>query len=322
MKNKFIDLVKESFEDKEKLQVLENICELCETFRFNATLEDMIQSLHVWFNEKYGITKMSFLTHESDKKQNCVLFKSGEDYTLDDPYSFYFIINTDTELNAIVTFCADDQSHYDKISKNYTYLETLFFQITPVIENTILRKLYLEHSSVDSVTNVYNREYLLKYIRKKISLSNDTEDSIVFMMVGVDRFKAVIDEFDYAVGDKVLVELAKVIHSNIKSHDIVARLTGDEFLVALLHKRDINEVIQKAQKIIDKFSKVQIIVNENTKQVLKKTVCIGISSYPKDANGIDEVIKNADKFLQEARNKGRGSYAVYEKSQESTIDLF
>ena len=322
MKNKLIDLVKESLEEKEKLIILESICELCETFRDNSSLEDMINSLYAWLNKKYNINKMTFAIYEVERDIDCIFFKEGDVHSFDDVLGFKFVIDTNTEQNGIITFYANDPKHHEKISKNHKYLETLFYQITPVMENAILRKLYLEHSSIDSVTNVYNREYLLKHIHKKISLAHDTEDTITFMMVGIDRFKAVIDEFDYDIGDKVLVELAKVIHGTIKSQDIVARLTGDEFLIAVLHTTDIDKITQKAQKIIDKFSKVEVVVDEETGQVLKKTICIGISSFPKDGNTLDEVIKNADKFLEEARNKGRGSYAVYEKVKESTIDLF
>jgi diguanylate cyclase (GGDEF)-like protein len=141
-------------------------------------------------------------------------------------------------------------------------------------------------------------------------------------MVGIDRFKAVIDEFDYDVGDKVLIELAKVIHSNIKEHDIVARLTGDEFLIALINLNDTDKAVQIAQKIIEQFSKTPIVVNEKTKQVLHKTICVGISSYPKDNNDINQVLKNADNFLYEAKNKGRGKYAIYTPEDDGKVELF
>ena len=55
---------------------------------------------------------------------------------------------------------------------------------------------------------------------------------------------------------------------------------------------------------------------------LKKTICIGISSYPKDNENIDEVLKNADSFLYEAKNKGRSQFAIYTKEDLSSIDLF
>lgn len=322
MKNKLIDLVKETLMYSEKLTILEDICELCETFRFCNTLDELIQSLYEWLHIKYNISKMTFATHDLEKNINCIIFTKGEQFSLDDPHSRYFIINTNTEVNAIITVCADDQLHFNEIDKNRKYLEILFFQIAPIIENAILRRLYIDQASIDSVTNVYNKKYLLEHIHKKIKLADDEEDIITFMIIGIDRFKAVIDEFDYDIGDKVLVELAKVIRGNIKSQDIVARLIGDEFLVAILHTNNMDQIQIQAKKIIDKFADVEVVVNEQTQQTLRKTICIGISSYPKDGNTIDDAIKNADKFLEEARNKGRGSFAVYEKEHESPIDLF
>jgi two-component system cell cycle response regulator len=322
MENKLIDLVKETLLDSNKLNILEDICELCETFRSNKNLDEMVKSLHEWFYQKYNIEKFSFAIHDSDKDLKSILFSKGESFTLNDPFAFYFIINTNTEQNGIVTLCANDKNDYDKITKNYQYLETLFFQITPVIENAILRKLYLEHSSIDSVTNVYNREYLLEYIHKKILLSHDSEDSIVFMMVGVDRFKAVIDEFNYDVGDQVLIALAKVIHARIKSHDIVARLVGDEFLIALPNRVNIESVRQKAQNIIEDFAKVQIEVSPTSNHTLKKTICIGVARFPQDGSSIDDVIKHADSALYEAKNSGRGVFKCFSEIQKGEIELF
>ena len=65
-----------------------------------------------------------------------------------------------------------------------------------------------------------------------------------------------------------------------------------------------------------------MIVDEKTNQKLKKTICIGISFYPEDSDDIDQVIKNADNFLYEAKNRGRGNYAIYQKEEEGIIDLF
>ncbi|MEA2050547.1 MAG: GGDEF domain-containing protein, partial [Campylobacterota bacterium] len=134
-----------------------------------------------------------------------------------------------------------------------------------------IKKFHIEASSIDSVTNVHNRKYMISHIRKMITLSKKENNNITFLMIGIDHFKAVIDEFDYDVGDLVLVELAKVIHSKIKEYDIVARLTGDEFLVALVNLPSTTTAQTIAQKIIEKFAKVRVIVNEDTGQALQKT---------------------------------------------------
>ena len=67
---------------------------------------------------------------------------------------------------------------------------------------------------------------------------------------------------------------------------------------------------------------MEVVVNQETQQVLKKTVSIGISLYPYDGDDITQVFKNADIFLNEAKNKGRSQYAFYKKEEISSIDLF
>ncbi len=270
MGNHLISIVKDIVENKISIELLENICELTEKLNYSFNLDEMVQNIYEWFNQKYQVEDMIFSLTDMNKDITCIILRNGEKFYVDDEFTFYFIIDTRTELNAVISFKAKDKLHYNKIKKDYAHIETLFSQISSTLQSAILKKLHLESSSVDSVTHVYNRKYLLEYINKTISLSNEKKDDITFFMIGIDRFKAVIDEFDYDIGDKVLVELAKTIHSNIKEKDIVARLTGDEFLVALLHVSSENTIKNIAQRIIDGFAKVETIVSEETLQKLKK----------------------------------------------------
>ncbi|MEA2050850.1 MAG: GGDEF domain-containing protein [Campylobacterota bacterium] len=318
---KLIDIVKEVVEDKEKLYIIEEICKLCEDLRYSYNIDEMIQNIYQWFHQNYKIEDFSFSLNELDKNTSCLFFKKGDNFFPDDQLAFYFIIDTKTELNAVISFKAKSKKQYEKIEENYKYIQTLFTQITPVLQSGILKKLHIESTSVDTITHVYNRKYILEYIDKTLLLNNEKKDEITFLMVGIDRFKAVIDEFDFSIGDKVLVELAKVIHKNIKSKDIVARLIGDEFLVALLHPTSQNKIETIAQKMIDDFAKAEVLIDEKRAQTLKKTICIGISTYPKDGETIDGVIKNANNFLYEAKNEGRSKYLTYTK-EENNIDFF
>ena len=143
-------------------------------------------------------------------------------------------------------------------------------------------------------------------------------------MIGIDHYKAIVDEFDHDIADQVLVELAKVIHTNISEFDMVARLTGDEFLVSMLSSNNYNEIVKISENIINDFSKIKISVNENG-DTLQKTICIGIDVYETyDKNdSIDKTIKNADIALYEAKNKGRSQlFKFSDLSEEDTIELF
>lgn len=322
MKNGMLSLIELAIKDKNKLQSLENIYELYDQLQYSENIQEMASSLCDWLKEKYKVQNMKFSLFDLETNISTDIIKKGEEFFLDGDFSFYFIINTHTDMNAIVAFSATNKEHFKSINDDYPFIEVAFFQISPILQNGIMKKHHVEASSIDSVINVHDRKYLIKYINKIISLSNNGEKDIAFLMIGIDRFKAIIEEFDYDVEDKVLIELAKVIHSNIKDFDIVARLTGDEFLVALVNPSSKSTVEKTAQKIIKDFENIKVVVNQESGQILQKTICIGISLFPDDGDEITQVVKNADMFLNEAKNRGRSQYAFYKKEEESSIDLF
>ncbi len=322
MKKEMLALIKQAITDQTKIKSLENIYDLYDQLQYSENLNEMADDLFRWLNFKYNVHNLTFSLFDMEKNFSTAILEKGEEFYLDDQYSFYFIVNTHTETNAVIAFNANNEKEYKAIYDDYVFIEAAFFQISPILQNGIMKKHHVEASSIDSVTNVHNRKYLIDHINKVISLSNKEDKGIAFLMIGIDRFKAVIEEFDYDIGDQVLIELAKVIHSQIRDFDIVARLTGDEFLVALVDISSKEVALQIAQSIIDKFANIEVVVNKETQQTLKKTICIGISFYPEDSNDIQQVLKNSDMFLNEAKNKGRSKYAVYKKEEESSIDLF
>jgi len=322
MKKEMLALIKQAIADQSKIKSLENIYDLYDQLQYSENLNEMADDLFRWLSFKYNVHNLTFSLFDMEKNLSTAILQKGEEFFLDDQYSFYFIVNTHTETNAVIAFNANSEKDYEVIYSDYVFIEAAFFQISPILQNGIMKKHHVEASSIDSVTNVHNRKYLIEHINKVISLSNKEDKGIAFLMVGIDRFKAVIEEFDYDIGDQVLIELAKVIHSQIRDFDIVARLTGDEFLVALVDISSKEVAYQIAQSIIEKFAKVEVVVNKETQQTLKKTICIGISFYPEDSGDIQQVLKNSDMFLNEAKNKGRSKYAVYKKEEESSIDLF
>ncbi|MDC0932383.1 GGDEF domain-containing protein [Arcobacteraceae bacterium] len=322
MKTRMLNLIQLAMDDKTKLKKLEGIYDLYDQLQYSENLNEMANTLFEWLENKYDLKSINFSLFDLKDETTSSILKKGEEFYLDGEFTVYFIVNTHTEINAIISFNTQNETKYNLLTEDKDFLDAAFFQISPILQNGIMKKHHIEASSIDSVTNVHNRKYLIEHIHKIISLSNKKEENISFLMIGIDRFKAVIDEFDYDIGDKVLIELAKVIHKSVKDFDIVARLTGDEFLVALVNLKSNSEAENIAKRIINEFAQAEIIVNENTNQILKKTICIGISSFPEDSNDINQVLKNADSFLNEARNNGRGEVAIYKEEDNSTIDLF
>ena len=77
-----------------------------------------------------------------------------------------------------------------------------------------------------------------------------------------------------------------------------------------------------SEKIIKNFSEQKVVVNEQTKQALMKTICSGISIFPDDASNIDDIIRKSDIALYEARNLGRSKSFKFTEEETNTIDFF
>lgn len=323
MNNAILNLIKESSK-KSNFDTLENIFTLQEQLQYSKSIRQISDDIFDWLQKHYKINNVtiSLFDTKTNLKENILI--KGEEFYLDDSLSLFFIINTHTNQNAIVSFNACSKEHYDRLQVQYQEIEAAFLIISPIIESRVLRKNFIQSQSIDSVTNVYNRKFLTKHLQKLISLSGKECSKIFVLMISVDRLKAVIDEFDYDTGDKVLIKLANVIHSNINEYDLVARVTGDDFLVSLTNSVDTTGVENVIKKIILDFSKVEIPVDLNN-NILQKTICIGYDSLDSNCGKktIDDAIKNADNALYEAKNQGRSSFKAFKDlSEEESIELF
>ena len=324
MKNKILELIKSSGTNEDDFKSLVTIFNLHEQLQYATNIKQAAEDIYEWLNKEFKVDNLNFSLFDINKNYKEEILVKGEEFFLDDNLSHFFIINTHTSLNATVSFSVTSKVHFKIIEAKYNTIEAAFLQISPIIQSCILKKNYIESSSLDSVTNVYNRNYLIENLTTHLRLSNNKQNEIYFLMVGIDHFKAVIDEFDYDIADKVLIELAKIIHSNINEFDMVGRLNGDEFLVSILNNVNEHQAEQIAKKIISDFAEISILVNEKTKQRLKKTICIGFEVYDLNSQStITDCIKNADIALYEAKNKGRSQFFKFsDLSDEDTIDLF
>ncbi len=318
MRNSIIELIKQSASDKVAFETLDSIFKLYEQLQYSSNLNQLASDIFLWLEEEFAIKNMVFSLFDINKNNKTDILAKGDKFYLDDDLSQFFIINTHTNLNATISFCASSEEHSLFLENKYNSIEATFFIISTIVQNAILKKNFIDSASLDSVTNVFSSHYFIENLSSYLKLSNNKQNEIFLLMVGIDRFKAVVDEFNYEIADKVLIELARVIHSNINEFDIVGRLETDTFLVSILSNDDENQVCEVAKKIISDFSKARVIVNEETRQTLQKTVSIGFEKFVLNSNmSLDDAIKNADIALVEAKNRGRGEFLKFSKINSS-----
>lgn len=233
-----------------------------------------------------------------------------------------YIVELSQNVKIIYIIFCNNKEHLNKLEKSYEGLITTFDIISQTLYNKYLEDCIKELSLKDQITGLYNRKYLETYLDNILALSKRENKKVAFLKIGIDKFKAVIDEFDYKIGDKVLIALAKLLKYTVRSSDIVVRVDGDEFLVVLQNIGNKENAIMIAEKLINLFSEEKVLVNEKTNQTLMKTICVGISLFPDNAENIDEILRTSDNALYEARNQGRSRYFVFNDTQMHTIDLF
>ncbi|MFW2606126.1 GGDEF domain-containing protein [Aliarcobacter butzleri] len=318
-----LELIKQSATDENAFKSLESIFNFYEQLQYATNIKQVAEDIFVWLNKDFDVNNLIFSLFDINKSIKEDILIKGKEFYLDDDLSHFFIVNTHTNLNATVSFCGTSQEHSKFLEEKYQTIEAAFSQVSPIIQNNILKKNFIDSLSLDSVTNVYTRDYLIKMLSERIRLLESEQNEMYLLMIGIDRFKAIIDEFNYEIGDKVLIELARVIHSNISEFDMVGRLDADIFLVSL---NDCNEIqaCNIAKKIISDFSEIDILVDKRSGQTLKKTICVGLERYLPNYNiSLDDSIKNANTALYEARNKGRGQFFKFsDLKSEDNIELF
>jgi diguanylate cyclase (GGDEF)-like protein len=156
-------------------------------------------------------------------------------------------------------------------------------------------------SLTDPLTQCFNFRYFHERFAQELQRAKRSDQVLSVMILDIDKFKNVNDNYGHPAGDKVLIDTCQTITENLRSYEILYRVGGEEFAILTLQSA-LPAALDIAHRIKEKI-KSQVITLENQQQ-LSITVSIGVSSYQKGDN-IDSLIARADKALYEAKNSGR-----------------
>ena len=161
-------------------------------------------------------------------------------------------------------------------------------------------------ASFDSLTRVYNRQAIMGRLRETINRVRRYKESLSLIMLDIDHFKKVNDQYGHLVGDDVLEKVATLIRDNIRSTDMVGRYGGEEFLI-ILPQTDLYAARIVAERIrsIIEMTKMKDFVG-NTFSI---TVSQGISSC-EPGDDVYSLISRADEALYRAKENGRNRVEI------------
>ena len=182
-------------------------------------------------------------------------------------------------------------------------VSALFFEI--LLRQWRRREKCIEHlSQVDGLTQVDNRRYLTDQVQKLHQNQNITYAMII---LDLDFFKKINDHYGHKAGDDVLRKVAEILKSVVRSHDLVGRLGGEEFIMILLnqHLEDALSVAERCRKMIESQN---ILLDDGIS--LKITASFGVAVYTSNQS-MDEVSHLADQALYLSKARGRNQVSHY-----------
>jgi len=200
---------------------------------------------------------------------------------------------------------------YTNVMFNTGFLTPCGLVIFILCQSFVLAKKYNKISELyikDPLTNIYNKRYLLDYLKDSIHFcKKNVNKKFSIAVLDIDHFKNINDSYGHDFGDHALKCLAENISESIRRYDVFARYGGEEFVI-IFEDLSAKDSYLVCDRIRQKISELEIIGSDKSNKNIniKLTISIGLSDYIREKHlNYNQLIKSADSCLYEAKNFGR-----------------
>lgn len=188
----------------------------------------------------------------------------------------------------------------DKLNKYAVHLEEL-------VELRARQLVEIERlARTDVLTGVSNRRHFFEMGESELQRAKRHQRSLSILVMDLDRFKEINDNFGHAVGDEALKILATTASNCLRTNDVFGRLGGDEF-VALLPETDGPRAIETAERLIEEIRNISIPVDGVS---VGFTLSVGGATRCSQDESLETLLQRADEALYQAKGEGRNRVVV------------
>lgn len=207
----------------------------------------------------------------------------------------------------------EDTSEDDHHSRYWDVALMLAEQVSLTIANVRLRQELQDRSIKDSLTGLWNRRYFLDCLRREKSRADSNELGFALISIDIDHFKRFNDHHGHDAGDLVLRRVTAELVNTAGSAGMVCRVGGEELAVIC---PDLNEeaAMTLAHRLHNAVKRVEIVYQGEILPCV--TFSAGVATYPSDHSSIDELMRNADNALYQAKRAGRDQVILFEADND------
>jgi len=188
----------------------------------------------------------------------------------------------------------------DFITKPFRTQELLARTRTHVELKRAKEKL-LQLATTDELTGIANRRYFMDRLNSEFDRAKRYESKYSLLMIDIDFFKSINDNYGHKGGDKALQSAASVMKKSLRTSDIIGRVGGEEFSV-ILPETDIKSALFIAERLRKKVEETAVIHND---EEILVTVSIGVSESQTGDQSVDDIYIRSDSAMYKAKNNGR-----------------
>ncbi len=161
-------------------------------------------------------------------------------------------------------------------------------------------------ADIDQLTGLYNRRGFDKILSPLFSTAQRNERKLSLLLLDIDHFKMINDQYGHLAGDKVITHLSTLLLEEARTGDVVARWGGEEFIL-LLPETDSSEALSLAERLVRRAADLTILFEQ---QEITCTVSIGVASLMIDDKSFLQLLDKADHALYSAKESGRNRVCV------------
>jgi diguanylate cyclase (GGDEF)-like protein len=193
---------------------------------------------------------------------------------------------------------------------------TLAEQMSITLASLQFRDNLRQQAIRDPLTGLFNRRYLMESLFQSIGRAERQQTPLSAMMIDIDNFKHFNDTYGHEMGDFVLQQVAEEMRQCTRKEDTLSRYGGEEFCLICpdLNRKDVEQL---AQRLCERIRRLTL--NKGGTSLSTITISVGMAIYPEHGRSGEDLLREADEALYQAKNQGKNQVSLAGKQAKGSV---